>query len=189
MSVSNAMEKIYLKMAGRIAPPRHDEMLHASMLARIVRPVSPPQRRVGDNPPYLHARIMEKGAALLLAIFLLSFLVFTSQLFAATNSGIPAPNRVPGRTNSLSSLPSARPKTNAVATSKAVTGKGSALDRAKTQISSAFQNLRSSRAFYPVVAGVTVCLVLAIVFLSRFFKSKTLQQQEAGALTAPSLAS
>jgi hypothetical protein len=101
------------------------------------------------------------------------------------------PPRIPPATNSLAGVPRG-PRTNtvAVAGSKTNAIPQTLWNQKKAQLVHLYQQLKGTRAYYPVVIGVPVCLVLAIVFLSRFLKAKADRQRvEDASLGAPSLAS
>jgi hypothetical protein len=127
-----------------------------------------------------------------LLILLLVVLIGSAHLQGATtNAARPLPPRIPPATNSLAGAPRSS-GTNVVtaAGSKTNAIPQTLWNRKKAQLTQAFQQLRGTRAFYPVVIGVPVCLVLAIFWLSRFFKAKAEEQRaEDSTSGAPSLAS
>src|SRR5262245_40412802 len=67
-------------------------------------------------------RYEHRSLSIFRSLFFLCLLLIVPQLDAATNAGA-LPARLTARTNSLSSLPRAKPGTNAVATSKSGAGK------------------------------------------------------------------
>jgi len=82
------------------------------------------------------------------------------------------------RTNAIASTGS---KTNAIPQTL--------WNQKKAQLVHLYQQLKGTPAYYPVVLGAPVCLILAIIFLSRFLNAKADKQRAEASLRAPSLAS
>jgi len=93
------------------------------------------------------------------------------------------PGMAVGKTNALPGRLSAA-KTNAAAGSQTI------LARTKAQTVDSFHRLQGTSAFYPVIIGVPVCLILAGIFFFKSIKSKSRRAKVAASeLQAPSLAS
>ena len=88
------------------------------------------------------------------------------------------------RTNAILATKQAPGKTNVAAGSQGF------FSRTKTQTMDSFHRLQGTRAFYPVVIGVPICLVLAGIFLFKSVKTKSRRAQSAASeLQAPSIVS
>jgi hypothetical protein len=77
-----------------------------------------------------------------------------------------APQRTPGKTNVVTKAPSRGTTTNAVPATQRF------LNSLRTQPVAAFNRLKATKAFYPVLIGVPLCLVAAAFFLFKSFKAK-----------------
>ena len=125
--------------------------------------------------------------------FLLAFLS-APEIKAATE---PAPlPRMAARTNVTAKTAVMAGKTNALAAGKqssktnAASGSQTLLSRTKAQTVDSFHRLQGTRAFYPVIIGVPVCLILAGMFFVKSIKSRSRRAKAAASeLQAPSLAS
>src|SRR5438105_8748500 len=101
---------------------------------------------------------------------------------AVRTNALAAPAATPGKTN-LATKQRIGPKTNAVAASQ------TPVVKLTTQVVESFNQLKGTKAYYPVIIGVPICLVLAIFFLARSIKSKKKAELAAVAeLQTPSLA-
>src|SRR5436190_24236333 len=109
----------------------------------------------------------------------ITLLLFGAALHAATNppplplrtvvrtNAVAAPQRKTGTTNALASKQPAGARTNAMPAAQPL------LTRIKSQTIDSFHRFQRAGAFFPVIIGVPVCLVLAVVFFRRFFKAKS----------------
>jgi len=126
--------------------------------------------------------------------FLLAFLS-APEIKAATE---PAPlPRMAARTNVTAKTAVVAGKTNALAAGRqssaktnAASGSQTLLTRTKAQTVDFFHRLQGTRAFYPVIIGVPVCLILAGMSFFKSIKSRSRRAKAAASeLQAPSLAS
>jgi hypothetical protein len=93
------------------------------------------------------------------------------------------PQRTPGKTNVIGKAQSRGTTTNAVPATQRF------LNSIRTEPAAAFNRLKASKAFYPVIIGLPLCLAAAIFFLFKSFKAKSASAlTKAVEMPAPSLA-